>query len=105
MDALMQNVPSVIRSRAELLLWLLFETSRKHASISPPRSAWLTMQSRPGPADGQHGGAHQHPESAAAGALAVLGPPGTVTSSENSNSAALLTNNSSGFMQGDRLLS
>merc|ERR1719191_1472500 len=41
---LMQNIPSVIRSRAELLLWLLFETSRKHASISAPRSTWLQTQ-------------------------------------------------------------
>jgi len=37
-------VPSVIQSRAELLLWLLFETSRKHASISAPLSGWLRTQ-------------------------------------------------------------
>merc|ERR1719316_480857 len=41
---LVQNIPPVIRSRAELLLWLLFETSRKHASISAPRSTWLQSQ-------------------------------------------------------------
>merc|ERR1719158_2472722 len=41
---LVQNIPPVIRSRADLLLWLLFETSRKHASISAPRPAWLHSQ-------------------------------------------------------------
>jgi len=43
-------VPTSNQSRAELLLWLLFETSRKHASISPPRPGWLRSQQTVGAA-------------------------------------------------------